>query len=63
MTDRFLTADEVSSILQISPSTLTGWRQKGEGPPFVKVGRKCVRYPEADLRTWVGDLARGATHD
>ncbi len=33
-------------------STLQKWRVRGDGPPFVKVGR-LVRYRPEDVEAWV----------
>ncbi|MEE1611127.1 helix-turn-helix transcriptional regulator [Microvirga sp. CF3016] len=43
---------EVAEILRVSVSTLTLWRSKRIGPPFIKIGNG-VRYPEADLETYL----------
>lgn len=40
----FLTADEVAARWRMSKRTLEGWRQRGLGPAFKKIGGKVV-YP------------------
>lgn len=40
----FLTGAEVAERWRISPRTLEGWRDKGIGPTFVRIGSR-VRYP------------------
>jgi hypothetical protein len=32
--------------------TLRAWRNKGEGPPWLKIG-KCVYYPDDGIRLWL----------
>ena len=44
--------DEVSLALGIHVSTLAGWRPRGDGPAFRKVG-KAVMYRRDDVRAWV----------
>lgn len=39
----FFTTKELASRWRISPRTIEGWRDKGIGPVFVKIGNR-VRY-------------------
>lgn len=48
----FMRPDEVSLALGIHVSTLAGWRPRGDGPVFRKVG-KAVMYRRDDVRAWV----------
>jgi len=48
----FMRPDEVSLALGIHVSTLAGWRPRGDGPAFRKVG-KAVMYRRDDVRAWV----------
>ena len=41
--DLLLTPKEAVAILKVSLSWLAKARMRGEGPPFVRIGR-CVRY-------------------
>ncbi len=41
-----------AEYLGISHKTLQGYRVKGGGPPFIKVGERSVRYKIADLMNW-----------
>ena len=54
----FMRPDEVSVALGICVSTLAGWRSRGDGPAFRKVG-KAVMYRREDVRAWVN--LQGAT--
>jgi predicted DNA-binding transcriptional regulator AlpA len=49
---RVFTADEIASVLNISPATLAGWRCVGRGPRYIKQGR-FVRYREQDVDEWL----------
>jgi hypothetical protein len=44
------TAD-VAVELGLSPRTLEGWRRRGEGPPYLKVGR-LVKYRPEDIEAY-----------
>jgi excisionase family DNA binding protein len=46
-----LTEKQAAAVLNISPRTLWGMRQRGE-IRFVRFGR-AVRYDPADLRSWI----------
>jgi hypothetical protein len=49
-----LIADDVAAAkLGVKVNTLTAWRALGQGPPFVKIGRR-VFYEDRDLATWLG---------
>ncbi|HEX9228122.1 MAG TPA: helix-turn-helix domain-containing protein [Arthrobacter sp.] len=51
-----VTTAEAATFLTLSPRTLENWRarQKGEGPPFKKLGT-AVRYDVAALEQWLKD--------
>jgi hypothetical protein len=44
----FLTTGEAASLLRIAVSTLSRWRVAGDGPTFLKFGRR-VLYAHDDL--------------
>jgi Helix-turn-helix domain len=48
----FLTLPEVAEILRVPVNTLRWWRQRGDGPPFFKIGRHLVTTI-GDLRSWI----------
>lgn len=50
----YLDNDGAAAFLGLKPATLEIWRCRGEGPPFIKVGR-VVRYSVADLREWLAE--------
>ena len=45
--------ETAAKILTLSPQTLNGWRHRGQGPKFVKLGR-AVRYRLRDLEEFIG---------
>lgn len=59
---KLYTPEEVAKQLNVSTNTLSNWRvfrKKGilEGPPYVVLGNKSVRYPEDKLIEWVGEAS------
>ena len=46
--ERLLTARDAANVLRLSPSWLAKARMRGDGPPFVKLGRS-IRYSETAL--------------
>lgn len=46
------TTVEAADYLKIADSTLSKKRGKGNGPPFLKIGRR-VLYVKADVDTWM----------
>lgn len=57
-----LDTNEAAAYLHISPRTLEGWRVRGGGPVFVKLGRR-VLYDEYDLEEFVDSARRESTSD
>lgn len=48
-----LTDTEVAALLGASPQTVRNWRWRGEGPRFVKLGGRMVRYRPADVQAFI----------
>jgi predicted DNA-binding transcriptional regulator AlpA len=59
---KLLTEKQVATLLEVSIKTLQGWRLKGGGPPYVKMGR-LIRYAESDLEAYVIEKRRTSTSD
>lgn len=49
---------QAARLLRISRRTLQGWRLKGGGPPFVRLGLRCIRYRRADLQEFMAERTR-----
>ena len=48
-----LDESEAASLLGIAVPTLRNWRWKREGPSYVKLGARMVRYRRSDLAAFV----------
>jgi excisionase family DNA binding protein len=57
-----LTPKEAARLLKVSTSFLAKARMRGDGPPFIKVGR-AVRYGEAALIQWMKSRNRQSTSE
>jgi Helix-turn-helix domain len=57
-----LTEREAAKVLHLSTKSLQGWRYRGGGPRFVKLGRS-VRYAMSDLESFVLAALRTSTSD
>ena len=57
-----LTERQAAALLKVSVKSLQGWRSRGGGPPYRKLGR-CVRYAVMDLDAFLRDAVRRSTSD
>ena len=49
---RLMTPKEAAHLLRVSLSWLAKARMRGDGPPYIKIGR-AVRYAEPALLQWM----------
>jgi predicted DNA-binding transcriptional regulator AlpA len=57
-----LTPKETARLLKVSLSWLAKARMRGDGPPFIKIGR-AIRYLEAALIQWMKGRQRLSTSE
>jgi prophage regulatory protein len=60
--DPLMSPPEVSERLGVPDSTLRYWRHLGEGPEYMKVGRR-VRYERASVDAWLDSQRRTRTRE
>jgi predicted DNA-binding transcriptional regulator AlpA len=58
-----LTPKEAAKVLKVSLSWLAKARMRGDGPPFIKIGRRAIRYSEAALVQWTKSQQRMSTSE
>lgn len=58
---RLYTPDEAAQYLGVAPQTLAHWRVNGSGPKFVHLTKRCIRYSETALRSWVEERTQAST--
>ena len=52
-----------AEFLDVAPRTLQKWRQTGDGPEFVRLSARCIRYTRALLRAYAEARIRKSTSD
>ncbi len=50
--DVLWTQEQVAEYLGVSPRTVEGWRRRGRGPAWHRIGRS-ARYFKRDVLAWV----------
>lgn len=57
-----LTECDVADGLNVAVQTVRNWRWRGEGPRFVKLGKRAVRYRRTDVDAFIeaGMTGKGA---
>ena len=54
----YLNSEQAAEYLGISTATLKNWRKRGDGPPFIKVNARVIRYLRCDLDAWMDGKPR-----
>lgn len=49
----WLTTAEVAEDLGVTTATLSAWRKRGEGPPYLALTETVIRYPRDGYRAWL----------
>ena len=57
-----LTAKEAATRMKVSLSWLAKARMRGDGPPYIQIGRS-IRYAEAALLQWMKSRQRMSTSE
>ena len=57
------TAKDAARLLKVSPSWLAKARMRGDGPPYIPVGRRSIRYADAALIQWMKSRQRLSTSE
>lgn len=56
-----LTEDQAADLIGLTSRFLQARRHRGNGPPFVRISSRCVRYRPEDLREWIADRVKTST--
>lgn len=43
---------EAAESIGLTPRFLQARRVRGDGPPFVRISSRCIRYRPEDIRRW-----------
>jgi predicted DNA-binding transcriptional regulator AlpA len=58
---QLLTEKEAAKLLGMTPRFLQARRVRGNGPPFIRISSRAIRYRVSDLESWVRDRLRTST--
>jgi predicted DNA-binding transcriptional regulator AlpA len=58
-----LTAKETAVRLKVSLSWLAKARMRGDGPPYIQISPRSIRYAEAALLQWMKGRQRMSTSE
>jgi predicted DNA-binding transcriptional regulator AlpA len=51
--DALLTERQAAELLGFTARSLQAWRYRGDGPQYVRVGARGIRYRRQDLQEWI----------
>ncbi len=51
----------VATLLGLTPRALEAWRQRGDGPAFIRISKRCVRYRREDVEAWLSTRVKQQT--
>jgi hypothetical protein len=52
-----------ATMIDLTPRFLQERRRTGDGPPFVRISARCIRYRPEDLEAWAAERIRTSTTD
>ena len=61
--DVLIRQEEAATILGVTPRTLEAWRYRGEGPPWVRISGRCVRYRKSDLLAFIEERVKSSASE
>ena len=61
--EKVLSTKDAAKYLSLSGRTLEAFRRTGNGPSYIKVSNRCVRYRLSDLTAWLNNRARISTSE
>ena len=59
--DTLIRRSDLPKYIPVAGQTLARWATEGQGPKFIKVGRRLVAYRAGDLREWLQGQVRENT--
>lgn len=59
---KLLTPDEAANELGLSKSYLAKLRWNGNGPTYVRIAKRAIRYSREDLASWVNRCRQQSTN-
>jgi predicted DNA-binding transcriptional regulator AlpA len=56
-------SEQAAKVLNLSKRTLEAFRVRGNGPKYVKISARCVRYRLDDLNKWINERITTSTSE
>lgn len=61
--ESLLNEKQAAAYLNLTPRALQMWRHKGDGPKYVRISKRAVRYRMEDLIAFVNSKIKGSTSE
>jgi predicted DNA-binding transcriptional regulator AlpA len=61
--DALASEQSAAEFLGVTPRALQKWRMTGEGPRFVRISSRCVRYRRRELVEWAQAHLKASTSE
>jgi phage terminase Nu1 subunit (DNA packaging protein) len=58
--EKLIRTAEAAMLLDVEPRTLAAWRQRGVGPPVIRLTERTLRYRLRDVREYIAAHNRPA---
>lgn len=59
--DMLLDTTQTAALIGVKCNTVEHWRMTGEGPEFVPISARCVRYRRGDVLRWIDERRVAST--
>lgn len=57
----YLSTKEAAALLGVHAVSMARWRVQGDGPPFIRLSRRAVRYARSSIDSWMQERTRTST--
>lgn len=61
--ESLITEHDAAEFLNVSVRSVQAWRVRGDGPRYVKISARCIRYRRRDLQEWFESKIRTSTSE
>ncbi len=61
--DSLVRQEDAAIMLGVTPRCMENWRHRGEGPNFVRISGRCIRYRKSDLALWIEARVKSSTSE
>lgn len=50
--DALLNEEQTAAFIGVTRRAMQAWRLSGQGPQYIKISSRCIRYRKRELVTW-----------